>query len=56
MSLHANRMYETLTDSNIDDSLDRFNECAPNKFMRTFAAMSYLVHVWRQNYRGKSTI
>jgi hypothetical protein len=43
MSLHANRMYETLTDSNIDDSLDRFNECAPNKFMRTFVAMSYLV-------------
>ncbi|HZK27690.1 MAG TPA: hypothetical protein VFD00_09170 [Thermoclostridium sp.] len=43
MSLHANKMYEVLTDSNIDDSIEKFNEYVPNKFMRTFIAMSYLV-------------
>jgi len=43
MSLHANRMYEVLTDTNIDDRINRFNEIAPNKYMRTFITMSYLV-------------
>lgn len=43
MSLHANRMYEILTDTNIDDRIDQFYETAPNKYMKTFIAMSYLV-------------
>lgn len=43
MSLHANRMYEILTDRNIDDRVEQFYETAPNKYMKTFIAMSYLV-------------
>ena len=43
MSLHANRMYEVLTDTDVDDRIDQLNEAVPNKYMRTFIAMSYLV-------------
>lgn len=43
MSLHAGRMYEVLTDTNIDERVEQFKEAAPNKFMKTFIAMSYLV-------------
>jgi len=43
MALHANRMYEILTDTNIDDRVNQFNEVAPNKYMRTFITMSYMV-------------
>jgi len=44
MSLHAERMYEILTDKDIDERVEQFYETAPNKYMRTFIAMSYLVH------------
>ncbi|NLX76508.1 MAG: hypothetical protein GXZ01_03930 [Clostridiaceae bacterium] len=43
MSLHAGRMYEVLTDPDIDVRVEQFNEVAPNKYMRAFLAMSYLV-------------
>lgn len=55
MSLHAGRMYEVLTDPDIDDSVDQFYEAAPNKYMRTFIAMSYLVQRFGdKSLEGKS--
>lgn len=43
MSLHANRMYEILTASDVDEKVEEYNDTAPNKFMKTFIAMCYLV-------------
>ncbi|AGC68352.1 hypothetical protein Cst_c13610 [Thermoclostridium stercorarium subsp. stercorarium DSM 8532] len=55
MSLHAEKMYETLTDTNIDDRVDQFYDTAPNKYMKTFIAMSYLVQRFGDKFlEGKS--
>lgn len=43
ISQHAGRIYEVLTSSDIDEAIVRYNETAPNKFMKTFIAMCYLV-------------
>ncbi len=43
ISQHANRIYEALTSADIDDAVSQYNETAPNKFMKTFVAMCYLV-------------
>lgn len=43
ISLHANRMYEVLTSSDVDESIEQYNDTAPNKFMKTFIAMCCLV-------------
>ncbi len=43
VSLHANRMYEVLTASNVDECVEQYNETVPNKYMKTFVAMCYLV-------------
>lgn len=40
---HAGRIYEVLTSSDLDDAVSQYNETAPNKFMKTFIAMCYLV-------------
>jgi len=43
ISQHANRIYDVLTSSDLDDAVSQYNETAPNKFMKTFIAMCYLV-------------
>ena len=43
VSLHANRMYEILTASDIEERIEEYNDTAPNKFMKTFVAICYLV-------------
>lgn len=43
ISLHASRMYEILTASNAEEKVEEYNEIAPNKFMKSFIAISYLV-------------
>lgn len=43
ISQHAGRIYEVLTSSDMDDAVSQYNETAPNKFMKTFIAMCYLV-------------
>lgn len=43
MSLHANRMYEILTAADIEEKVEQYNDNAPNKFMKTFIAICYLV-------------
>jgi len=43
ISLHANKMYEVLTSSDVDESIEQYNDTAPNKFMKTFIAMCCLV-------------
>lgn len=43
ISQHAGRIYEVLTASDIDEAIARYSETAPNKFMKTFIAMCYLV-------------
>lgn len=43
ISLHANRIYDVLTSADIDNDIQQYNETAPNKFMKTFLAMCYLV-------------
>ena len=47
---HAGRIYEVLTSSDMDDAVPQYNETAPNKFMKTFIAMCYLVQRFRQGY------
>lgn len=55
MSLHASRIYEVLSDTSIDDYVNQFSEAAPNKFMKTFIAMSYLVQRFGdKSLEGKS--
>lgn len=49
MSLHANRMYETLTATDVDEKIEQYNESAPNKFMKTFMAICYLVQRFGDN-------
>jgi hypothetical protein len=43
MSLHANRMYEILTATDVEEKVEQYNDNAPNKFMKTFMAICYLV-------------
>jgi len=42
-SLHAKKIYEVLVSSNPTDSLAAYYEKAPNRFLKAFAGMSFLV-------------
>lgn len=43
ISLHANLLYEVLTSANVEERVEQYNETAPNKYMKTFLSISYLV-------------
>lgn len=43
MSLHANRMYEVLTSTDLEGEMDMYYESVPDKFFKTFLALCYLV-------------
>lgn len=43
MSIHAARMYEILTSSNIEEEMESYNDRAPNKFFRTFLSNCFIV-------------
>jgi hypothetical protein len=43
MSLHAKKIYEILTANNPQEKLEAYYEVAPNRFLKVFAGISYLV-------------
>lgn len=43
ISLHANKMYEILTATDIESEIEEYYEVVPNKFFKTFLALCYLV-------------
>lgn len=43
ISLHANRMYEILSSSDIEGEIDKYYDIAPNKFFKTFLALCQTV-------------
>ena len=43
ISLHANLLYEVLTAANAEERIEQYNETAPNKYIKTFLSMCYLV-------------
>ncbi|NLG02978.1 MAG: hypothetical protein GX567_03950, partial [Clostridia bacterium] len=43
MSIHATKMYEILTSSNIEEEMETYNDRAPNKFFRTFLSNCFIV-------------
>ncbi len=43
ISLHANHIYEILTASDVEERIEQYKETTPNKFIKTFTAMCYLV-------------
>jgi len=43
ISLHANLIYEVLTATNAEERVEQYNETAPNKYMKTFLSICYLV-------------
>ncbi|NLD50405.1 MAG: hypothetical protein GX660_24965 [Clostridiaceae bacterium] len=44
ISLHANRMYEILTSTDIEGEIDKYYDMAPNKFFKTFLALCHTVY------------
>lgn len=43
MSLHANRIYEVLKASDVEEEIEKYNDMAPNKFFKTFLALCQTV-------------
>lgn len=43
MSLHASKMYEVLTSTDVENDIDEYYEVIPNKFFKTFLALCYTV-------------
>jgi len=43
ISLHANMIYEILTAANAEERVEQYNETAPNKYIKTFLSICYLV-------------
>ncbi len=43
MSLHATKIYDVLTSSNVEDEIEAYNDMAPNKYFRAFLSNCYVV-------------
>ena len=43
MSLHAKTIYDVLTSNNPEEKLEAYYEVAPNRFLKAFAGLSFLV-------------
>lgn len=43
MALHATKIYEILTSSNVEDEIEAYNDIAPNKYFRAFLSNCYIV-------------
>lgn len=43
MALHAAKMYEILTSTNVEDEIEAYNDIAPNKYFRAFLSNCYIV-------------
>ncbi|MGF7047500.1 hypothetical protein J2T13_002005 [Paenibacillus sp. DS2015] len=43
VSLHTNKIYESLTSKNPDEQLELYYEAAPNRFLKAFAGISYMI-------------
>ncbi len=43
MALHATKIYDVLTSSNVEDEIEAYNDMAPNKYFRAFISNCYIV-------------
>ncbi|HEY2494977.1 MAG TPA: hypothetical protein VGI33_18965 [Paenibacillus sp.] len=43
VSLHTHKIYESLTSKNPDEQLEMYYESAPNRFLKAFAGISYMI-------------
>lgn len=43
VSLHTHNIYESLTSKNPDEQLELYYESAPNRFLKAFAGISYMI-------------
>lgn len=43
MALHASKIYDVLTSSNVEDEIEAYNDMAPNKYFRAFLSNCYVV-------------
>ncbi|GIO83150.1 hypothetical protein J25TS5_00820 [Paenibacillus faecis] len=56
IGMHAERLYEALTDSKPEEALDKFNETAPNRFLKMFAGISRLVMEFGDRKRERGSL
>jgi len=56
ISLHANRIYNALVSQDPDDSLERYYEIAPNRYLKAFAGISHLVMEFGDQARKQGSI
>lgn len=56
ISIHANKMYEVLTASNVDYELNKYYDIVPNKFIKTFLALCYTVQKFGDRVIGDSSM
>lgn len=43
VALHTRKIYEALTSKNPDEELEKYYEAAPNRFIKAFAGISYMI-------------
>jgi len=43
MALHATKIYDVLTSSNVEEEIEAYNDIAPNKYFRAFVSNCYVV-------------
>lgn len=43
MALHASKIYDVLTSSDVEDEIEAYNDMAPNKYFRAFVSNCYIV-------------
>uniref|UniRef100_A0A8R1IQ43 Uncharacterized protein n=2 Tax=Caenorhabditis japonica TaxID=281687 RepID=A0A8R1IQ43_CAEJA len=55
-SLHAKRVYEILTDIDPEKELENYYEVAPNRFLKVFAGISFLIKEFDKGQFGVQVI
>lgn len=56
ISLHANKMYQILSAPDIEEEIDKYYDVVPNKFFKTFLALSYTVQKFGDKVVDKQSV
>lgn len=56
IALHAQRIYDALTDIKPDEALEKYYEAAPNRFLRAFAGISRMIMEFGDRKKDKGSL